>query len=178
MPAHDLLVQLRELLESAGFTTFRPGPASQILHFEDISLMGQVHVLESAAAIVDSWERLQDEFLRQNASRFLRDATKAWNLYTVLLTAQPADEHMSAGLFKIEEDFRGTRKIARAGVASRDDVSAALAPVLPLQHLLLVRLADAKLRLQDRLSASHPGLSAVASSSGAEAIADALLERE
>ena len=115
-----LIDDVRTELEAAGFATLLPRPDSLALHFEDISIMGQIRVLGSADEIVAKWQVVQDEFLKHNAPRFLRDATKAWNLYTILLTAQTPAPEVAARLFSIEDDFRGSRKIARAGVTTRE----------------------------------------------------------
>src|SRR5713101_742490 len=122
------LDEARSVLELAGFATFSPQPNSTFFHFEDISLMGHVRALATAEEIVAKWERIQDDFLSANAPRLVRDPTKAWNLYTVLLTAEPAAGAVPGRLFAIEEDFRGTRKIVRAGVVARQDILTALGP--------------------------------------------------
>src|SRR5689334_11500214 len=96
--------------------TWLPRPDANVLAFEDISVLGQVHVLDSAETILANWQLLQDTFLRDNADRLSRDASKAWNVYTVLLTSDSPNAEVSARLFSIEDDFRGTRKIARTGV--------------------------------------------------------------
>jgi hypothetical protein len=174
----SILSDVRGILELAGFATFSPRPDSPLLYFEDISIMGQAHVFDAVDDVVVRWERIQDEFLRANAQRFGKDITKAWNLYTVLLTSETVAEAILAKLLAIEEDFRGTRKIARGGVTSRDDVVLALAPILPLQNLLSVGLADAKQRLLDRLGASNPALRLVLTEAKPDAIAATLLGAE
>lgn len=173
-----LVDDVRVVLEGAGFATFAPKPDSLALHFEDISIIGLVHVFDTADEILSKWQVIQDDFLRENASRFMRDTTKAWNLYTVLLTAEVPGDNVAAKLFAIEDDFRGTRKIARAGVGSREDLTAALAPILPLRNVLAVGLVDAKERLLERLGAVTPALRNLATDAPAEAIAASLLGNE
>lgn len=173
-----LIDDVRSVLEGCGFATYMPRPDSLDLYFEDISILGHVHVLSTAADIVATWQIVQDAFLRDNASRFMRDTTKAWNLYTILLTADTSTSDVAARLFTIEDDFRGTRKIARAGVGSREDVMAALAPILPLRNVLAVGLVDAKQRLLERLGAVTPTLRSLATGAPAEAIAASLLGTE
>ena len=173
-----LIDDVRTELKAAGFATLLPRPDSLALHFEDISIMGQIHVLGSADEIVTKWQVVQDEFLKHNASRFLRDATKAWNLYTILLTAQTPAPEVAARLFSIEDDFRGTRKIARAGVTTREDVAVALAPILPLRNVLAVGIVDAKERLVERLGAVTPVLCSLVNGVPPESIVATLLGRE
>ena len=173
-----LIDHVRTELEAADFATLLRRPDSLTLYFEDLSIMGQIHVFGSADEIVETWEFVQDEFLKHNASRFLRDATKAWNLYTILLTAQTPASQVAAKLFSIEDDFRGTRKIARAGVTTREDIAVALAPILPLRNVLAVRLVDAKERLVERLGAITPVLSSLVSGAPPESIVATLLGRK
>ena len=170
-----LINDVRTELEAAAFSTLLSRPDSLTLHFEDISIMGQIHVLGSPDEIVAKWQVVQDEFLKRNASHFLRDTTKAWNLYTILLTEQTPAPDVAARLFSIEDDFRGTRKIARAGVTTRKDVAAALAPILPLRNVLPVGLVDAKERLVDRLGAVTPVLCSLVDGAPPESIVASLL---
>lgn len=170
----SIVPEIRSIMELAGFATFAPRPDSSFLYFEDVSVMGHVHVLETAELIVQTWEAIQDDFLRNNAPRFAKDATKAWNLYTVLLSTEAASADMAPMLFAIEEDFRGTRKIARSGVVSRDDILVALGPLLPLNNLVSVGPTDARQRLLDRLGAANPALKLVLTESRPDAIVAAL----
>ena len=174
----NLLDNVRSVLDEAGYVTVSPQPDTDHLQFEDISIMGYVQTLPSVEAMLKSWKEIQDTFLRENATRFLRDATKAWNLYTVFLTEQPSTGTFAADLFAIEEDFRGTRKITRAGIVSRDDVLTVLSPLLPLQNLLSLGVRDAGKRLRDRLGAAHPVLTGLVTDASAEATAAALLGDE
>jgi hypothetical protein len=171
----DLVAQARGVLERSGFATGMVGADSVTCDFEDVSIMGRLHVLDSAGLLLEEWERLQDQFLREHANQFSRDPTKAWNLYSVFLTARPADESERARLFAVEENFRGTRKIARAGIGRREDLERALAPILPLQNLLSIGTTDATRRLVERLAAVNPVLGAVVSDSPAESLAADLL---
>ncbi|MCO6512809.1 MAG: hypothetical protein J5I65_18645, partial [Aridibacter famidurans] len=102
-----------------GYQTSMPVSDPRSVLFEDDVLLGALFVLESPAVILNQWERCQDSFLRENSPRLSIDPYKAWNSYTVLLTEAPTDRNTMEALFAIEEDFRGTRKIVRAGVTTR-----------------------------------------------------------
>lgn len=173
-----LIDDARSVLEASGFATVSAAPDTNSLVFEDISVLGQVHALESAADILANWQLLQDTFLTDSAERLSRDASKAWNVYTVLLTSDSAPADTEAKLFSIEDDFRGTRKIARCGVLSKQDVIAALAPVLPLQNLLSVGVIDAKQRLAERLRTINPAMENLVRGASAESIATLLVGNE
>jgi hypothetical protein len=157
--------------------TWLPTPDANVFVFEDISVLGQVHVVESAEILAD-WQLMQDTFLRDNADRLSRDASKAWNVYTVLLTSDSPIAELSARLFSIEDDFRGTRKIARTGVLSRHDVTTALAPILPLQNVLAVGVIDARQRLAERLRTINPALESLVRDGSVESIAASLVGNE
>ena len=167
----DLVAQARGVLERSGFATGVAGPDAVTCDFEDVSIMGRIHVVESVAALLNDWERLQDEFLRDHADHFSRDPTKAWNLYSVFLAVSAPDEAEKAKLFVVEENFRGTRKIARAGIGRREDLERALAPILPLQNVLSIGTTDATRRLAERLHAINPTLAAVLGDSQTESLA-------
>lgn len=174
----SLIDDARSLLEAAGFATLVATPNARSMTFEDISVLGQVHALDSVEEILASWQLLQDEFLRENAERLSRDASKAWNVYTILLTKDSPRSDVAAQLFAIEDDFRGTRKIARCGVLSRSDMAAALAPILPLQNLLSVGVIDARTRLLERLRTVSPALSGLVGDTSVESVVAMLVGTE
>ena len=163
------------MLEAEGFTTLSLRPDSSVLYFEDSTIMGHVHVLASAEDVVQTWESLQDNFLKRNVSRLLLDQTKAWNLYTILLAPEVPPPALAGTLFSIEDDFRGTRKIARAGVITKGDIAAALAPILPLRNMSTVALVDANLRLATRLHSIAPQLQRLVTGKRTEDLVSALL---
>jgi hypothetical protein len=147
----NTLLDVRAVLESAGYRAQIPNPTAQHLYFEDSNILGIAYVLESVAAIIEQWEKLQDQFLRENAHRLLFDPLKAWNCYTVLLTSEQAAKEAASTLFMIEEDFRGTRKIVRTGMTTRTEMEESLAPLLPLRRILSLAPDDVRSRLTSRL---------------------------
>jgi hypothetical protein len=168
----------RAVLEFAGFATVLTRPDASYLDFEDVSIIGRLHVLESAEQILTTWQIVQDHFLSENAGALGRDVTKAWNLYTALLTSDTPDSDAEGRLFSIEDDFRGTRKIARGGIVSREDVVSALSPILPLQNILPVGVVDSKQQMIERLAGITPALRNLATGTPDEAVVAALLENE
>ena len=170
-----LVDDVRTVLEAEGFTTLSLRPDTSVLYFEDSTIMGHVHIFTSPNDLVRTWEPLQDDFLQRNASRLLLDQTKAWNLYTILLATEPAPPASVGTLFSIEDDFRGTRKIARAGVITKGDIEAALAPILPLRHLSTVAPIDSNRRLATRLNSVAPALQRLVTREPTEDLARSLL---
>ena len=171
----ELVHDVRAALHAAGYDTLMLRPDSAVLYFEDDSIMGHVHVVESAEEILDRWESIQDEFLRSNAPRFLRDPLKAWNIYTVLVTAAPHTQRTATALLSVEDDMRGTRKIVRAGVVTKQDVLGALAPILPLRNVSTVSPVNLTTRLEERLRAIATPLPYLVTGAATDAIAHFLL---
>jgi hypothetical protein len=131
-----LLEEASGLLRSAGYRTRQRFSPEAVVHFEDEVVMGFLAFFDDASSLLDGWKAMQDGFLRGNAARLKQDPSKAWNVYAILLTPEdPASEADFRELRALEEDFRSTRKIARAGVTTRDKCRTALAPLLPLVHL-------------------------------------------
>ncbi len=176
--SNTILMEARAVLDAAGFRTLMPQPTSPCLYFEDLSVLGMVCTVETVPQLLSDWEKLQDAFLRDNAPRLVLDPLKAWNCYSVFLTADPAAKNDVSALFSIEEDFRGTRKIVRAGVAMRHDVEIALSPLLPLRRLLTLAPDDVKSRLASRLGAPGAPLQALLSDVAVDKVASSLLEAE
>jgi hypothetical protein len=147
----NLLGECRTLLEQAGYRT-TPGTDAETCYFEDDSIVGAVLIYDDVTTLLERWERRQDAFLTQNARPLRQDPLKAWNIYTVHLTQTRADESDYTRLFNIEHDFRGTRKIARAGVVIVSDVNDALLPLMPLQRLVALTASDLRSRAKQRLA--------------------------
>ncbi len=134
---NQLLQDVESVLAAADYRVFVPRSETPAAYFEDESVLGVVYVLQTVAELQQSWEQLQDMFLRENGSLFSDAPTKAWNCYSVFLTRDSADGVDRSKLNAIEEDFRGTRKIVGVGVTTPEDAEAVLAPLLPLRHLHL-----------------------------------------
>lgn len=173
---NTLLDEARSLLESAGYATHAIQPDAPSVHFEDECLLGFVRVFESAEKIVSGWHEEQDSFLRWNASSLLRAPVKAWNLYAVFLTRAPAPEETARALFSIEEDFQSTRKIARGGIRTREELAIVLGPLLPIQTRVSLVQADVRARLLDRLGPEGSARRLLLSSARPEDIAKLLAE--
>ena len=134
----NIIYEAQALLEQAGYFVELAVP-DEVLHFEDESLYGFVRVFGSAAALVSEWAQHQDSFLEFHAAHIRAAPEKAWNAYSVLLTSAEALESNRANLLQIEEDFRGSRKIAKAHVASVDDLRTAMQPLLPIESKVALR---------------------------------------
>jgi hypothetical protein len=99
--------------------------------------------------------------LVQFAPNLRRAGDKAWNVYCVFVCAPNGDEIQNREIGWIEEDLERTRKIAAAGIRSREDAVRALLPLLPLQYESTIRPEDTDSRLRASIAAISPRAAAV-----------------
>jgi hypothetical protein len=150
----NLVEEARSILEAAGYRTALASSSPCTLHFEDEIVLGAIFIHPSLSLLISSWEECQDRFLGSNSQVLRSDPVKVWNIYTVHLTADAGSPSQVSEAFNIEQDFRGTRKLVRAGVVTRTDVREALLPLLPLQHRLKLSPKNVTERLKERLALS------------------------
>lgn len=127
----QLLYEAEAVLRAAAFRTTRAPATDDTIVFEDDTILGFVAVHPGVEEMVARWRGQQDAFLRSNAANLRRDPSKAWNAYSIFLTAAPVDQN-AWEMLGIEADVAATRKIVRGGIITPPDVRDALAPVLPL----------------------------------------------
>ena len=165
-----------QALSLAGYTTQQVG---EELRFEDASILGFATEFATAQELIEGWKHAEDTFLRASASALRRDRRKAWNIYSVLLTSGRVGDDELPQVLAIEEEFRATRKIARAGLATDQDVVAALKPLLPMQRVVTLHSEDAIARVSDRLPAlSQSSIDAMLRGTSPEHLAQLLLAEE
>lgn len=154
----DLADTVLAVLRDAGYRT-RIQAVGQVraVVFEDGAVLGFVAVMSSVAQLTASWTDVEEEFLRGHAAHLRRAQEKAWNVYSVFLTAPDGDAGERRKVNRIEENLERTRKIAVCGLLTRGDVERALLPLLPLQHQAILESGGAETRLRTRLSAAWPG---------------------
>ncbi|MER8899356.1 hypothetical protein [Mesorhizobium sp. M0676] len=104
------------------------------LAFEGDTVLGFVLAFPDAVSLIVNWRTRSQQVLKASQFGLRRSEAKAWNAYLVLLATEPADYGASITLSAIEEDLTGTRKIARAGVATEADARSALLPLLAMQN--------------------------------------------
>lgn len=148
----NIIEESRTLLESAGYRTALSTSAVDMFHFEDDTILGAVFVHDTVTSLLERWQTSQDRFLGSNSRSLRLDPVKAWNVYTVHLTADAGSSPQATQAFNIEHDFRGTRKVVRTGIGKRSDVKDALLPLLGLQHRLTLSLKKTNERTKDRLA--------------------------
>ena len=150
----NIFDETKRILDSAGYRTKFNIENTEVLHFEDDSLFGFINVFDTVNTLLSNWQRRHDDFLKINASR-IRNSPKAWNAYSIFLTPSGCGSEERTKLLAIEEDFRGTRKIARSSVFTRQDLIRALLPLLPIQYLVTLTSGDSMKMLHTRLNLSE-----------------------
>jgi hypothetical protein len=150
----NLVYETQQILEHAGYS-IRSTDSEETFDFEDETLYGFVKIYGSVEAIMATWEQQQDTFLKRHASNIRANPPKAWNAYSVFLTASDATSEARVSLCKIEDDFRGTRKIARSNLTTLDDVQQALYPLLPLANRVHL-IEGVGPKLEERLRSLRP----------------------
>lgn len=149
----DIGTQAEITLRQAGYETWTwtGGPVA-VVCFEDKSVIGFIHIFNSALALLEKWQHAQDTALSRHVPALRAAGQKAWNVYSVFLTGGPCSPQLTRQIEQIEEDFSHTRKIARASIRTSADVSRALLPMLPVLSRPAIAGADYKARLRARLS--------------------------
>lgn len=147
----SVLSWAEDILAENDYRTWWKADEADRVYFEDQSVLGMVSEYESVEKLLATWEQRQDEFLDDYAIQLRAPGgeRKVWNAYTVHLTVESVSEEardrrarLENDLFKVEEDFRGTRKLARCGLEGRSDSVEALLPLIELQHSVELRAED------------------------------------
>jgi hypothetical protein len=152
----EISKQVEIVLRDAQYDTWVSTSSSlPVTCFESVALMGFVHVFDSARTLLNEWETNQRNTLARHAAALRSAGAKAWNVYSVFLTADPAPDLVRA-IERIEEDFELTRKIARESVRTVDDVERALLPLISLRSKPSLGASNFNERLRSRLKDLPP----------------------
>jgi hypothetical protein len=147
----DILNQAEIALRQAAYETWHwSGGRVPVTCFENLSLLGFLHVFPSAQSLLSGWEDAQRVALSRFAPALRQSGAKAWNVYSVFLTEATAPE-LSKAIEQIEEDFTLTRKIARCGIQSSTELQQSLLSLLPILSQPKLDQADFDERLFSRL---------------------------
>ena len=132
----SLLTDTELVLSNAQYACSRSAVLTEAIEFEDDTLLGFVSFYESVDKLLLSWHQDLDRFLTHHAVVLSGAIQKVWNCYSIFLTsAANATANDRALLWRIEEDFTSSRKIARSNVRSSSDITNALLPILPIVNL-------------------------------------------
>lgn len=173
----DIATQTEVLLRGAGYETWtRTSVSPAVICFENAALIGFVHLFPSASALLTSWREAQNAALSHHGEALRAAGGKAWNVYSLFLTEELAPTQQRA-VERIEEDFALTRKIARAGVRTQDDLERTFLPLTAIRAQPLISETDFEDRLRARLKkVPHDVLTAFLGTTPAEEVARILAE--
>lgn len=147
----EIQTQAEVLLREAGYETWSwSGGDVPVCCFENATVIGFLHVFESGEGVRSGWSEAQRVTLAGHAPSLRAAGSKAWNVYAVFLSGDPAPG-LSREIERIEEDFALTRKIARIGIRTTADLHRALLPLLPLLGAPVIGAADYTARLRARM---------------------------
>lgn len=174
----DIATQAEIVLRGAGYETWPwTGVSPAVTCFENAALIGFVHVFSSADELLARWETAQQAVLTRHSAALRAAGAKAWNVYSVFLAEEQAPTQQRA-VERIEENFALTRKIARAGVRTQDDVERALLPLTAVKAQPILSDTDFQDRLRARLKdVSVDVLTAFLGANSAEEVAKILAEK-
>ncbi len=174
----DLIDQAQVQLRDAGYTTLPvDGTRQGVLRFEDDVVLGFLYVFPDVTTLLSGWYVAQKASITRFAPQLRLSRDKAWNVYSIFITEAAAQATEEQKINRIEEDFAATRKIARAGIKSPDDMRRALLPLLPLAKSEDFSVSDYASKLRSRLSMlPRLAVEAMLSSAGPEEIARILMD--
>lgn len=174
----DIATQAEVVLRGSGYETWRwTGASPEVTCFENAALIGFVHVFSSGEELLARWEASQHAVLSRHSAALRAAGVKAWNVYSVFLAEEQSPTQQRA-VERIEENFSLTRKIARAGVRTLDDVQRALLPLTAVKAQPVLSDTDFHDRLRARLKdVSADMLTAFLGATSAEEVAKILAEK-
>jgi hypothetical protein len=146
----DIGTQSEIILREAGYDTWAwTGASPPVICFENATLVGFIHVFDSAEDLLVSWEAAQQRILARHAPALRAAGNKAWNVYSVFLTSE-LSRALQREIEKLEEDFTLTRKIARTAIQGVEDLAVVLMPLVPIKSQPLLDNAAVAERLRTR----------------------------
>ena len=147
----NITTQAEIVLRDAGYETWTSETAlSPVVCFENPALIGFLHVFASANALLTEWESRQHSVLARYAAALRSVGAKAWNVYSLFLT-EDVDGSVHRQIERIEENFSLTRKIARAGIRTAQDLEHVLLPLTAIRSHPLLGEDDFEARPRERL---------------------------
>lgn len=147
----DTIAEVFQALSDAGFQcTIIPNEATNAVAFENETVVGFALCYASSSDLIENWSQDIDRLIASQQFVLRRAGEKAWNAYAVFLSAGTWSTVDQLRFGAIEEDLVGTRKLARGGIASSEDVKAALLPLLPLRAPPRLQHVDMKHEIRQR----------------------------
>ncbi|MGP8175070.1 MAG: hypothetical protein ACLP7O_11065 [Terracidiphilus sp.] len=150
------------LRESGYWTRLFPFEQTSILSFEDESILGFCYIFADVNTLLSKWRSKETELINHHVVRFRSAGEKSWNIYSVLLCGEVADQTQTRKARQIEENLERTRKIVACGASTREAVQRSLLPLLRLQYRPSLQAEGLGDRLRRRISTIAPSAASVA----------------
>ncbi|MBF2761093.1 MAG: hypothetical protein ISN28_12680 [Ectothiorhodospiraceae bacterium AqS1] len=174
----DIATQSEIVLRDSGYETWSRSIKSRtMVCFENIVVVGFVHVFSSAKELLEKWETAQHIALFSHSTQLRLADLKAWNVYSIFL-AEDGTKSDQYEVERVEENLTLARKIARINVRTRDDVKHALLPLTAVKTQPMISDANFESRFRSRLrSIPDEVLNAFLGDVEADEIAKMLMEK-
>lgn len=174
----DIATQAEVFLREAGYQTWVwNGASPPVTCFENPTIVGFLHVFDSAEDLLANWEEAQARVLARHTAPLRAAGAKAWNVYSIFLTSEHAPS-LRRDVERLEEDFSLTRKIARTAIQVAEDLDHALMPLAPIKAQPILKNANVEDRLRARAKDIAPlALQAFLGTASATEVADMLGDR-
>ena len=171
----DIATQSEIVLREAGYETWDwTGASRPVTCFENVTVVGFLHVFNTTEDLLKLWEERQSQVLARHSAALRAAGTKAWNVYSVFLTSEHSPA-LRREVERLEEDFSLTRKIARTGIRATEDLVHALMPLLPIKAHPVLETSDLEGRVRARAKDVSPlALEGFLGKASAEEVADML----
>jgi hypothetical protein len=102
----DLLEESHRLLNASNImTNVIDTLRGKVLAFEGVTALGFIITYSDTAGLLESWSADAAALISEHQLSFRRAQAKAWNAYTVFLSAGPASYGEQVALNVIEEDL-------------------------------------------------------------------------
>jgi hypothetical protein len=147
---NNILERAQRILDDANYIAIPKESDTPYLIFENTTVLGFVLSFETVDRLLNYWRDETDKILKEHSFALSQAGQKAWNVYLVLLAQDSVEEDKLYALQNIEEDLSATRKIVRSGVRTKDDVKAALLPLLPIAYIPSLGALDIKEEIRKR----------------------------
>ena len=122
------------------------------MRFEDVSVLGFLYEFSTVANLSQHHRAREQAVLSAHAPLLRAAGRKAWNVYSIFLTAESQNGSAAQSVMSIDEDLSMTRKIARCGITTEGALRAALLPLLPIASQPHISNDDYACRVQAALT--------------------------
>jgi len=175
----DLIDASRRVLQEAGVVSAPLDvPNVMALAFEGATLIGFVITYDEPENLLARWNKDAQDLISAHQLGLRRAQSKAWNTYLVLLASGHGRQEEQIALGMVEENLLATRKIARAGIQTHEDLRRALLPLLPIQNTPRLEAVDMRSEIAIRTTELPPRVVEAFLSNVSDAIVARVLEEE